>query len=49
MILDDEMCKQILELVEKNAGLTHQAWDMLDPLELIADIVQTADTLRGLK
>ena len=49
MFLSAEMCQQILEKVEENGGLTHHAWDMCDPLELIADIVHTADRLRGVK
>jgi hypothetical protein len=49
MIIDDEMCQEILELTERNAGMSHQAWDMLDPLETIAVIVMYADQLRGIK
>lgn len=49
MILSDEMCQQILEKAEENAGMSHFAWDMCDPLELIAYIVMCADELRGLK
>lgn len=47
-ILNDALCQQILEKVEENAGFSHNVWDMFDPLELIADIVHTADKLRGL-
>lgn len=44
--VDVEVCQKILGIVEENAGLTHHAWDMLDPLELIALIVYTADRLK---
>lgn len=48
MIISDEMCQEILELTERNAGMSYQTWDLLDPLETIAVIVAYADQLRGI-